>query len=100
MNWFRWDEQALYLRIQVQPGASRSEFAGMHGGLLKIRIHAPAVAGKANVELCDFLCRSFATPKSAITIEHGEHGRMKQVRIQAPRQLPESLLQTGLRAPP
>ena len=37
------------LSVHVQPGARRTEVAGMHGSALKIRVAAPPVEGKANV---------------------------------------------------
>ena len=43
------------LMLHVQPGAKRTEVAGIHGdganARLKIRLAAPPVAGKANAEL-------------------------------------------------
>jgi uncharacterized protein len=100
MSWYRWDDADLILHVKIQPGASRSEFAGLHGEHLKLRIHAPAIEGRANDELLAFLCRSFATSKSRVSIERGALGRMKSLRIQTPFQLPESLLSLGLTAAP
>jgi uncharacterized protein (TIGR00251 family) len=101
MTWFRWDAADLILQVRIQPGASRSEFAGLHGEHLKVRIHAPAIEGRANDELLTFLCQSFATGKSRVSIERGALGRMKSLRVHAPGQLPEALLQLGLTpAPP
>jgi len=37
----------VILELHVQPGASRSEFAGEHGGRLKVRLAAPATEGRA-----------------------------------------------------
>ncbi|MGE0114733.1 MAG: DUF167 family protein [Steroidobacteraceae bacterium] len=99
MNWFRWDGADLILQLKIQPGARRSEFAGLHGERLKLRIHAAAVAGRANAELQAFLCTTFATGKSNIHIEQGELGRIKCVRIQTPRKLPDELSALGLSAP-
>jgi uncharacterized protein (TIGR00251 family) len=99
MSWFHWDGTALLLQLKLQPGASRSELAGLHGNQLKVRIHAPAIEGRANAELLTFLSTSFAVGKSCISIERGELGRIKTVRIVAPRQLPEVLLKLGLALP-
>lgn len=96
MNWFRWDGAALLLNLKLQPGASRSEFAGLHGELLKIRIRASAIEGRANAELLAFLSGGFAVSKSNISIERGELSRIKTVRIHTPGQLPDALLNLGL----
>ena len=37
----RRDGDDLLLVVHAQPGASRSEFAGLHGEAVKIRIQAP-----------------------------------------------------------
>lgn len=97
MSWYRWDNADLLLEVKLQPGASRSEFAGMHAGHLKLRIHAPAIDGKANNQLVTFLADAFFTAKNQISIERGELSRLKILRISAPSRLPEALLQLGLR---
>jgi uncharacterized protein len=96
MSWFRWDNADLILNVKIQPGASCSEFAGLHGETLKLRIHAAPIEGRANDELLAFMCRSFATSKSRISIERGVLSRLKSLRIQAPSQLPAALLSLGL----
>ena len=98
MNWFRWHDQDLILNIKIQAGASRSEFAGLHGEFLRVRIHAPAVEGRANDELLTFMCQCFATSKNRICIERGLLSRIKSLRIQVPGQLPTVLVSLGLTA--
>ena len=46
---------AVVLDLRVQPGAKRTEVAGMHGERVKIRLAAPPVDGAANDELVRFL---------------------------------------------
>ena len=50
----------LVLNLHIQPNATRTEFVGLHGEAIKIRLHAPPVDGKANQELCRFLADTFA----------------------------------------
>ena len=71
----------LTLSLHVQPGARRSEFVGLHGGALKVKIAAPAADNKANAELIDFLSESLGIPKSAIIIRRGATSRRKVVEI-------------------
>ena len=86
--WFRWDGDDLLLEVRVQPRASRDEIVGPHGDRLKVRITAPPVDGKANTHLAKYLAKSFGVAPSAVTLEGGETGRGKRLRIRAPRELP------------
>lgn len=67
--------------VSVQPRASRSGFAGVHEGRLKVRIAAPPVDGEANEELTRFLARFFELPRSAVTILQGHRGKRKRVHL-------------------
>lgn len=75
---------SLTLAVHAQPGAKRSEFAGVHGARLRIRLAAPAAEGKANAALLAFLADAFAVPQRAVTLLHGATGRRKLVRISGP----------------
>jgi hypothetical protein len=87
--WCREDRGALVLSLHVQPGASRTEVAGVHGDALKIRLAAPPVDGKANAALLRFLADAFGVPLRSVTLERGETSRDKRVRIQAPVERPD-----------
>ena len=65
----------------MQPGASRSEFAGRHGERIKVRLAARAVDGKANQALVDFLAQHYKVPKRNVRIEAGLKSRQKRVVI-------------------
>ena len=80
------------LELHVQPGAKRTEVAGLHGERLKIRLAARAVDGAANKALIDFLADRFSVAKSAVRIESGETSRRKRVSIGGARAAPEALL--------
>jgi uncharacterized protein (TIGR00251 family) len=81
--WHRFDPRTgrVTLTIHVQPNASASAVAGLHGDALKIRIAAPAVDHKANRALIAFLHRVLQLRASQISIRHGAHGRRKIVEI-------------------
>jgi len=79
---YRIENGEVTLTIKAQPGASRSEFAGLYGEeAVKVRIAAPAVEGAANKALVKFLAKQFKIPKSAVTIVSGETGKLKRVRF-------------------
>jgi uncharacterized protein (TIGR00251 family) len=81
----------VLLAIHAQPGASRSEFAGLHGDALKVRIQAPAVDGKANDAMQRFLADAFGVSKAQVLMISGASSRQKRWRIVAPSQFPEPL---------
>ena len=99
-RFYRWQNNNLHLFCQLQPKASKDEFAGIYLGetiggkahpRLKIRISAPPIDGKANQQLIKFLAKQFAVAKSAISIDSGELGKQKNVIIQQPQLLPALL---------
>ena len=73
---------AVRLTVRVQPRASRSEIAGVHGDALKVRLAAPPVDGEANVELVRFLARQVGIPRSRVRIVTGETSRRKVVEFE------------------
>lgn len=90
-SYYQWADGDLILVCHLQPKASKSEFAGLHGDALKIRIQAPPVEGKANTELIKFLAKQFGVSKSAVNIISGELNRHKRVRISQPGKLPAEI---------
>jgi len=77
----------------VQPGARRTEAAGLHGGRLKIRLAARAVEGAANEALVAFLAEAFGVAKRGVRIVAGEMSRQKRVSVAGSTRLPEILLE-------
>jgi len=71
----------VILELHVQPGASRTEFAGKHGERIKVRLGARAVDGKANEALIDFLARHYGVPRRNVRIISGLKSRQKRVQI-------------------
>lgn len=71
------------LALQIQPNAKRSGVAGCYGDLLKIRLHAQPVEGKANEALIAYLSEALDVPKSAVSITHGHAAKRKIVEIKA-----------------
>ncbi len=70
------------LRIYCQPRASKTEIVGIHGDALKVRLAAPPVEGAANLELCQFLARSFEVSRQDVRILSGKGSRQKRVLIE------------------
>ncbi|EHH1181994.1 YggU family protein [Vibrio vulnificus] len=85
------DGEDVVLRLYIQPKASRDKILGLHGDELKIAITAPPIDGKANGHLTKLLGKWFKVAKNLVTIEKGELGRHKQVRVHAPQQIPDEV---------
>ena len=69
------------LEIKAVPNAPRSEVVGWLGEALKVKVHAPALEGKANQELCEFLAKTLGLPKRAVRLAQGDSSRKKLVEI-------------------
>ena len=63
---FRDGEDGLEVRVHLQPGASKSEFTGLHGGRLKARVGAKAVEGAANAAAVKLLALTAGVAKSHV----------------------------------
>ncbi|WP_205204109.1 DUF167 domain-containing protein [Azonexus hydrophilus] len=84
MTWFRLTAAGgATLSLHIQPGAKRSECAGLHGEALKIRLAAPPVDGKANEALLRFLAQRLAIPRQQISLKSGQASRQKVVEIES-----------------
>jgi uncharacterized protein len=69
------------LEVYIQPRASKSEVAGMHDGVVKIRIAAPAVENAANLALVGFVAAQLGIAKRSVRIVSGGASRRKVLEI-------------------
>lgn len=67
--------------VHVVPNAKVAKVVGEHGGAIKLKLRAPAVEGKANAALIEFLANQLGIPQRQIVIEGGEKSRDKLIRI-------------------
>src|SRR5437773_10020886 len=67
--------------VHVQPRASRSEIAGLHGDALKVRLGAPPVDGAANEALIALLAEVLGVSRSSVHIAGGQRSRSKVVEV-------------------
>jgi uncharacterized protein (TIGR00251 family) len=75
------DTGAVIFSVRVQPRSSKNEIAGEMAGILKIRLQAPAIVGRANESLIEFLAELLKTSKAAVRILSGERSRVKRLEI-------------------
>jgi hypothetical protein len=76
----------MKLRVRATPNAHRSEVIGWEndtqaGRILRVRVAAPPLEGKANAELRDFLAKTLDLPKSKVVLEKGNASRFKSFEI-------------------
>lgn len=69
------------IAVKVQPGARSNSISGYSDGVLRLKIAAPPVEGKANKELISYLSNILDLKKSAISIEKGQTSRNKLISI-------------------
>jgi len=69
------------MSVHVQPAAKRSEVVGLHGDALKVRLAAPAIDGRANAALLDFLAQRLGLARSLVELKSGHKSRRKVLTL-------------------
>ena len=67
--------------LRVYPNAARNEVLGLAEGVLRVKVSAPPVKGKANRELIAFLSQCLGVSKDRLSIISGHTGRNKVIAI-------------------
>ena len=72
----------MKLHVRATPNARCSEIVGWEdealvGRILRVRIAAPPVDGKANAALREFLAKALGLSKSMVVLEKGTSSRYK-----------------------
>ena len=70
------------IHLHVQPGASSTEVAGLHGERVKLRIQSPPVDGRANAAVIAWASSHFGVPSRAVTLVRGEKSREKTIVVE------------------
>jgi uncharacterized protein len=68
--------------VYVQPRASKTELAGTHDGVIKIRVAAPAVENAANRALVEFVAQQLGIAKRSVRVVSGSSSRRKILEIE------------------
>jgi len=69
------------LEVYIQPRAAKTELAGLHGNLIKIRIAAPPVDNAANHALVEFIAERLGIAKRCVRVVAGAASRRKILEI-------------------
>jgi hypothetical protein len=71
------------LAVRVIPRSKKDEFVEiMEDGVIKIRLTAPPVEGKANQALIRLLSKALSVPESSVSVVAGSKNRDKIVSIE------------------
>ena len=70
------------MRLRVVPNAKRNAVIGEYGDAIKVKIAAPALDGKANEAVRDFLATTLGVPGRSVTLISGEKSRDKVVAVE------------------
>ena len=73
--------EAVFIRLRVQPRASRNSIHLSDAGEIRVALTAPPVNGAANKALCEFIAAQLDVPKRAVWLESGAKSRMKTVAV-------------------
>ena len=77
----------MKIPLKVTPGARKNEILGWEedypqiGRVLRVKIAAPPVEGKANKEIVSFMAKTLGISKSAVELLHGSAGRIKLIQV-------------------
>ena len=81
MGWLTEKGGCIFIKIHLQPRASKNEIAGIHGDSIKLRLTSPPVDGAANSHAIEFFAKKLGVQKSKITIVSGEKSRHKTLKV-------------------
>jgi len=71
----------IVLRVRVTPRAGRDALAGWQDGVLRVRLAAVPVDGKANAALVRFLAKLLGVTPRDVQLLSGETAREKRLTI-------------------
>jgi uncharacterized protein (TIGR00251 family) len=70
------------IRVHLTPRSARDEVLSFEGEVLRARVTAPPVEGRANEALLRLLAGTLGIPKSSLRIVRGQRSREKLVAIE------------------
>ncbi|MGW8394464.1 DUF167 domain-containing protein [Pseudoduganella sp. HUAS MS19] len=67
--------------VQIQPNAKKTEVVGVLDDVLKIKLAAQPIEGKANEALVKWLAGALGVSRSAVTLTHGQTNKKKLLEV-------------------
>lgn len=75
------DASAVRFAVRLTPRASRDEVQGFEGDVLRVRVTAPPVDGRANEALTRLLAARLGVANGAVEVVGGHTSRQKLVAV-------------------
>ena len=72
---------SVFLKVHVQPKASRETLVSYVHDVLKIKVKSPPVDGEANAACISFLAGLFGIARKDLSIKSGHKARLKMLEI-------------------
>jgi uncharacterized protein (TIGR00251 family) len=69
------------LKVRVTPNARKNAVVSWTDDELRFKVKAPAIDGKANAALIEYLSELTGAPRSKIQVRSGEKARIKIIEI-------------------
>ena len=88
-SFFAWEGDVLVVNILGKPAASKDAIGKPKGTQLKVSVTAAPKDGKATDHMVRFLAPLFGVAVGDITVVFGRESVHKQLRILAPKKLPD-----------
>lgn len=88
---YEWEGDVLVVNILGTPAAKRDVIGKLKGNQLKVSVKAQPQNGKATDYMVVFLAKEFGVSTSAIEVVYGRESIHKQLRIKAPKKLPNGI---------
>ena len=73
-------DNGIILKLRIAPNSSKNQFVA-DGDIIKLKITAQPIEGKANKAVIEYLSKQFKIPKTSVEIIKGETSKDKTIFI-------------------
>ena len=70
------------IQVRLTPRGGRDRIDGWDGDVLRVRVAAPPVDGKANEAMLRLLAKTLGLPASSVRLASGAQSRIKLVEVE------------------
>lgn len=81
--WCSVHADGVRLAVQVAANAKKTEVVGIADAVLKIKLHAQPIEGKANDALERFIAEQLHVPRTAVSVTHGRTSKRKLLLVRS-----------------